>query len=522
MNNPGANPRQAMKEDQSAVIAFLRDPSSYGATVKRVELIETHISLVFLAGERAYKLKRAVRYPYLDFSSAERRRGACEAELALNRRTAPSLYLEVRALSRLDGRVLFGQNGAAVDWVVVMARFDESLLFDRLALAGRLSASLLERLAEEIARFHEAAERRPEYGGAEALVATAEENERCLLAAPEGLFPENAILDLGGAVRARIAALEPLAQTRRKEGKVRRCHGDLHLRNICLLGGKPTLFDCLEFSESLASIDTLYDLAFLLMDLEHRGLSAFANRVLNRYLDMTGDDKGLALLPLFLSLRAAIRAHVTGSTIAALRAIEAKAALEAEAKTYLAFAGGVMAPARPRLIAIGGVSGTGKTTLAQSLAPELGARPGARVLRSDVLRKRLLGAPPETPLPPAAYRPAVTRLVYEALREKAAETLASGYSAVVDAVLISPQERAAVAAVAARAGAPFTGLWLSAAPETLESRVGTRRGDASDATVAVVREQLRQDPGGIDWFAVEAGGSPQECLEAARSALKTG
>jgi uncharacterized protein len=510
-----------MNEDQSEAIAFLRTPSSYGAGVERVDLVETHISIVFLAGEYAYKLKRAVRFPYLDFSTRERRREACEAELALNRRTAPGLYLEVRALSRnAEGRIGFAAGGEAVDWVVVMRRFEEDLLFDRLASEGRLSAPLMESLADEIARFHEAAERRPQFGGAAPLLATVEENDRCLGAAAAGLFNEAAIAAIGREAKARIAALAPLIEARRREGKVRRCHGDLHLRNICLVDGKPTLFDCLEFSEALAAIDTLYDLAFLLMDLEHRGETAFANRVLNRYLDWTDEEAGLALLPLFLSLRAAIRAHVTAATIAGLEKPATRPELKIEAQAYLALARRVLAPRSPRLVAIGGLSGTGKTTLAQSLAPELGARPGARVLRSDVVRKRLMGVAPETSLPPSAYRSAISRRVYEALRERAAAALAAGSSAIVDAVFLSPEDRRAFAAAAEKAGVPFTGLWLGAPPALLERRIAARRGDASDATAAVLHQQLRSDPGRIDWLAIDAAGTTEECLAAARAALR--
>ncbi len=509
-----------MNEDQSEAIAFLREPSSYGAGGDRVDIVETHISMVFLAGKTVYKLKRAVRYPYLDFSTSERRREACEAELALNRRTAPRLYLEVCPLSRdAKGRIGFGARGEAVDWVVVMRRFDEELLFDRLARAGRLSASLMESLADEVARFHETAERRPLFGGAAELLATVEENDRCLSAAPRGLFSEEGVAAIGREARARIASLGALIEARRKEGKVRRCHGDLHLNNICLFEGRPTLFDCLEFSESLASIDTLYDLAFLLMDLEHRKEGAFANRVLNRYLDSTDEEEGLALLPLFISLRAAIRAHVTAATIAAMEKPQTKPELLSEARAYLALGLEVLAPARPRLIAVGGPSGTGKTTLAQRLAPELGARPGARVLRSDVLRKRLMGVAPETPLPPSAYRSLVSRGVYAMLREKAAAALAAGSAALVDAVSLSPEDRRAFAAVAEKAGVPFTGLWLGAPAGVLEGRVGGRRGDASDATVAVLRQQLRGDPGPIDWIKIDAGGTPEDCLAAARAAL---
>ena len=306
-----------MADDQRAVIAFLRDPSSYGPGVERVDIVETHISIVFLAGERAYKLKRAVKLPYLDFSTEALRREACAAELALNRRTAPELYLELRPIGRDEhGAIGFGGEGPAVDWVVVMRRFDQAQLFDALAVSGGLEPRLMTALADHIARFHAAAEPPSEPGGATALQEVADTNHACLKAAGRAGFDAERVDSIRAKWSERLARLAPLLDARRPAGKVRRVHGDLHLRNICLFDGKPLLFDCLEFSDALASIDVLYDLAFLLMDLEFRGLGALANLVLNRYLDMSDEDDGLAALPLFLSLRAGIRAHVTATALA--------------------------------------------------------------------------------------------------------------------------------------------------------------------------------------------------------------
>ena len=503
-------------DEQQEAIAFLGRSESYGAGVDWVERIDTHVSLVFLAGERAYKLKRAVRLPYLDFSTVERRRAACAAELTLNRRTAPALYLELRRLGRNDaGDVGFFESGAELDWVVVMRRFDQSVLFDALARAGKLDAGVMDALADHIAAFHAAAEPCLEQGGAAALDAVAEENRRCLAATTRAGFTHAAVDALCAEWRAAIAAVAQLLEARRRAGKVRRCHGDLHLRNICLLDGRPTLFDCLEFSEELASIDILYDLAFLLMDLEQRGLGAFANRVLNRYLDRTGEDEGLAALPAFLSLRAGIRAHVTATALEQGGDEE----MTAEARRYFELAQRALVPRRPRLVAIGGLSGSGKSTLAHALAPELGALPGARVLRSDVTRKLLSGVAPETRLPESAYTPEITGKVYRTLGEKAAAALATGYSAIIDAVALTPPERAAFAETARRAEVSFTGLWLDAGSETMAARIDARQGDASDATAEILSRQLRRDPGPIDWTRIDAGGGPEAVLAAARRAL---
>jgi len=508
-----------MPDDQRDVIDFLSRPRSYGAAVGQVDIVETHASLVFLAGDRAYKLKRALTYPYLDFSTAERRRVACESELALNRRTAPELYLEVRALTRgADGEVGFASAGPAVDWVVVMRRFDQPLLFDELAKAGRLSASSMTELADHIATFHQSAEARLDHGGAAALAAVIETNHQCLIAAREAGFAAERIAEVRQRSFERLAAVDALLDRRRAEGKVRHCHGDLHLRNVCLFEDRPTLFDCLEFSDELASVDILYDLAFLLMDLEHRGLTGFANLVLNRYLDLTGEDDGLTAMPLFLSSRAAIRAHVTATAMERPAPSDAKPAMAVEARRYLDLAARCLRPRACRFVAIGGLSGTGKSTLAAALAPSL----DARVLRSDVIRKHLFGVAPETRLPARTYTPEASHRVYEALRRKAADALAAGYSVIIDAVALRPAERRSFAAIAAAAGVPFSGLWLAAPAAAMEARLRARRGNASDASPAVLARQLRQDPGQLDWVRIDGGAAPADCLAAARRALDLG
>jgi uncharacterized protein len=498
-----------MTDDQQAIIAFLSDPSSYDG-VDRVETLETHISLVFLAGERVYKLKRAVKFPYLDFSTVHRRREFCKAELSLNQRTAPQLYLETRAIVRgPDGRLAWGDQGEIVDWVVVIRRFDQNQRLDVIAKTDGLEPGFLYRLAANIAAFHEAAEHRPEHGGVAAFSAIVDENDECLQASQAVAFSSERVRELHDASRDWLYRLGELLDRRRAAGKVRRCHGDLHLRNICVVDGEPVLFDCIEFSEAFASIDVLYDLAFLLMDFEHQGNRASANLVLNRYLDLTAEDDGLAAMPLFLSLRAAIRAHVTASAGGSAD----------EAQTYLDQACAALRPPTARLIAIGGLSGSGKSTIAAALAPELGARPGARVLRSDVIRKRLFGAEPEARLPEDAYEPEVTTRVYECLCGQAKVALQAGYCTIIDAVSLRPEERHSFAALAAKAGVPFTGIWLDAPADALTARVTARRNDASDATSEIVARQLGVDPGTIDWHRLEARGMVVETLNAIRQAL---
>jgi uncharacterized protein len=508
-------------EDQREAIAFLTRPETHGAVP--VERIDTHCSILVLAGDRAYKLKRAVRFSYLDYSTVALRERACRAELALNRRTAPGLYLAVSAIARApDGSLAFDGPGEILDWVVVMRRFDEAGLFDRLADAGRLTPVLMRELADHIADFHDAAEIDRGAGGRAGMARVVAGNAENLALHAPPLDPRSVAGLIERTDRA-LAAVGALLDRRRAAGRVRLCHGDLHLRNICLVDGRPTLFDCIEFSRELAAIDLLYDLGFLLMDLERRGLRPLGNIVFNRYFDRTGEGgEALAALPLFLSVRAGVRAHVEATAGAAQtdRAEAAKRA--AAARAYLELASALLEPAPPWLVAVGGLSGTGKSTLAQGLARDLGRAPGARLLRSDVLRKRLMGVAPETRLSPSAYAEPVTARVYAALAEEARATLAAGQSVILDAVFVRAEERAAVAALSRAAGIPFAGLWLAADPAALEARIAARGKDASDATVEVLRRQLGYDTGRIDWARIDASGDAAATLARARDAIAGG
>ncbi|PWC59776.1 hypothetical protein TSH7_19870 [Azospirillum sp. TSH7] len=504
---------------QEEAIAFLGDPRTHGG--KPVERIDTHAALVFLAGDRALKLKRAVRYPYLDYSTVAKRHAACVAELAINRRTAPTLYRGVVAIRReADGRLRLDEEGGeaagdAIDWLVSMARFPDEALFDRKAERGGLTPALMRRLAERIAAFHRDAAPRPDGGGAEALRTVADGNLEDLRAAPD-LFPADAVARLAERTGEELDRLAPLLETRRQDGFVRHGHGDLHLRNIVLLDGEPTLFDAIEFDETLAVADVFYDLAFLLMDLDHRGLRPLGNAVLNRYLEETEDYGGLAALPLFLSLRAAVRAKVSA---AALRLGGKAEGLAQEARRYLDQALAALDPAPARLVAVGGLSGTGKTKLAKGIAPDLGPSPGAVVLRSDVLRKRLCGVADTDRLPVDGYAPAVTERVYDELYRRAAAVLAAGHAVVVDAVSARPDERRRIEGVAADAGVRFDGIWMEAPLSERVERVTNRRNDASDATADVVERQESYDLGTIDWTRLDSGRVAADVLDDARASL---
>ncbi len=509
--------------DQKDVIAFLADGRTHGSAGAQVVQVETHAAIVFLVGDRAYKLKKAVALPYLDFSTLDLRRHVCEEEIRLNRRTAPDVYLGVLPVTRGDdGRLALGGDGRPVEWLVEMRRFDDSQLLDRLARSGELHDHALIDLADEVAAFHAAAAPCPagadvsEYLRVNAVIAGEFDTytPEVFSAEPARRFVE--------AVAAEGERHRALLARRRTEGLVRECHGDLHLRNIFLEHGRPVIFDAIEFDTRLSHTDVMYDLAFLLMDLWHRDMRHGANVVLNRYLARTGDIEGVAVLPMFLALRAGIRAHVNATMAAGTPDAEKAAARRQEARDYLALALDCLTPRPPRLIGIGGLSGSGKSTLATALAPEpeLGPPPGAVRLRSDEIRKVLMGVEPEQPLPPSAYASEVSDQVYHLLYRRSATALAAGYSVIADATHSLADGRRRLAEVAREAGVRFDGLWLEAPAQVMARRIDDRTRDPSDATVEVLHAQLREDTGPIDWQHIDSSGKIADVLAAARRCLE--
>ena len=498
-------------EDQAAVIEFLGASSTHGGVA--VERIDTHSAIVFLAGDRAWKLKRAVRFDYLDFSTVTRRKALCEAEVRLNQRTAPAIYCGVVAITRgHDGALALGGSGEPVDWVVEMKRFDQDAVLDRLAASGRLGLDVMGDLARAIARFHMAAAPRPDHGGKSGMEWVAEGNAAGFAEQGAGILDSAACVRATTDTRLELDRRGALLDERREKGLVRQCHGDLHLRNIVLLDGQPTLFDAVEFNDEIACTDVLYDLAFVLMDLWRRQLPRHANTIWNGYLAETNDLEGIALMPLFLSCRAAVRAKT--SATAALVQSDARQVRELEqlAREYLAMAERLLHPPSARVIAIGGLSGSGKSVLAMALAPSIGAVPGAVVIRSDEIRKRLCGVEPLQRLGPDGYTPEVSARVYATVEERAHLVVRNGHSAIVDAVHARPADRQAIERIAAAAAVPFTGVWLDAPEEVLIARATQRRLDPSDADESVIRMQRAQDPGVIDWHRIDASSSQREIL----------
>jgi aminoglycoside phosphotransferase family enzyme/predicted kinase len=455
-------------------------------------------------------MKKAVSFAYLDYGSLDARRKFCETELALNRRTAPALYLRtVPVTRRTGGELEIDGTGEAVEWLVEMARFDQESILDALAERGDLTAEIVEAAASEIARFHRTAETSEEYGGAEGMRHVIDGIGKELRKAPAAEIDADSAARWERRAREWLARDTSLLDRRRADGKVRRCHGDMHLRNICLLDGKPVLFDAIEFSDDIGTIDILYDLAFLLMDLEHRGQRTLANTAFNAYLsEMPDEIEGLAALPLFLSCRAAVRAHVT----AASHAAAGDGLPDREAQAYLDAAISYLDPPAPKMVCVGGLSGSGKSTAARLLAPSIEPAPGALIVRSDVIRKRLAGVAATDKLPPEAYTPKASAQVYQELERLGLAAVAAGHSAVLDAVFARPGERTGPERLAAEAGVAFAGYWLDAGADTMEERVRGRTNDASDAGPDVLKRQLDYVIGTLTWRIIDAGGSREETV----------
>jgi aminoglycoside phosphotransferase family enzyme/predicted kinase len=504
-----------MVDNQADTIAYLAAPGNLDACGV-IERRDTHASVVFLTPQHAYKLKRAVRFDYLDYSTVELRRRACETELAVNRRTAPGLYLGVVPVTRqADGTLAIDGSGQPVDWLVMMRRFDDRQLLDALAARGALPLSSMAPVAEAIRALHEAAEFVPGQGGSAGMSWVVDGNER-EFAALTDVLDRSRTLELTRRCRAALRTHETRLETRRLGGWVRRCHGDLHLGNVVWLDGRPVLFDAIEFSDAVACVDVWYDVAFMLMDLVHRRLDAHAHAVFQRYVEAEPALDGLSLLPLFLACRAAIRAKTSAE---AVRLVAGDATLQRHrAREYLDVALTLSAEPCPALLAVGGWSGSGKSTVAGLLAPMLGTAPGAVIVSSDVTRKRLAGVPAECRLPASAYSAEANRRVYAAMRQRAADVLATGRTAVIDAVHARSEDRDATTAVASQAGVPFAGVWLDATLEDQAARIRARTGGPSDATAAVLETQRSEPLGTMAWRRIDTSGSPSEASTRAREA----
>lgn len=496
---------------QDVVLAFLANPATHNG--QAVERIDTHISTVFLSGDRAWKVKKPVTLPFLDFATTDMRHEACQAEVALNRRTAPDLYLGVVPVTRdSNGSLALGGTGEPVEWVIEMRRFPQDMLLSAVARRqGGLSYNMLLDMAEAIARFHSNAEIFPGRFGTRGVMSILDSNQKATIPhchsenGIPALNPES-VEELFSRLTTEVHRLSPMLDARSESGQVRRCHGDLHLANICLSEDKPMLFDCIEFNDLFSTIDVLYDLAFLMMDLLHCGYRPEASILLNSYLEWRNDLDGLAALPLFIAIRAQVRSFISASI--ALHQ-DNPAPMQEQARIYHREALACLTPPEPMIIAVGGLSGSGKSRCARHLAPHLGGAFGGVVLRTDVIRKRILDHDPYEHLPPSAYTGEMSRKTYDTLYDDCRRVIGDGLPVLADAVFAKEEERERIEALARELNVPFIGLWLEADPDIAATRIENRKRTPSDATVEILHKQLAWNVGALNWIRIDSSGSKE-------------
>lgn len=473
------------------IIAALRNPAAYPHPVTVVDHLETHISHVFLAGDYAYKLKKPVNFGFLDFTTPDKRRAACFEEVRLNRRLAPAIYLGVVSVCQgpsgfriASGNCAGGETPAEV--AVQMRRMPQEGLLDRLAQEGKLKIAHLIDVAHQIAGFHARAARGPDierYGMLDRIRAPAIQNFEQTAPYIGRAVPAEQHRSLRAATESFLARHADRFAARMHQQRIVDGHGDLHLRNMCLMDGRVVIFDCIEFNPALRAGDVMNDIAFLTMDLDHRNLPAHANRFLNEYLERTDDYAGLPLLDYYQAYRACVRAKVSCFEI------EQDAAMAREAERYFALAARYFEPRRAGVLITCGVSGSGKTTAARAAATLL----NGVMVRSDAVRKHLAGLPLLTRGDQTLYTATMTERTYATLRQHAREIVASGRWAILDAVHGHRTERAVAAALARELNVPFGILHCQAPRAELLRRLAQRNAegrDVSDADTAVLDRQL--------------------------------
>jgi aminoglycoside phosphotransferase family enzyme/predicted kinase len=477
-------------------ITALLAPDQFDHPVAAIELIETHISWVILTGDFVYKIKKPVDFGFLNFTTLAQRQFYCEEELRLNRRLAPDIYLDVMPVRGTLASPHFGGTGEVVDYAVKMRQFPQAAQFDRLLQQAKLTVEYLDAIAETVASFHgevEAAASSSHYGEPATVWQPVAENFlqiRERETRPALLQELDCVSEWS---RQQFASLQAVFVQRKRDGFVRECHGDLHLRNIAWFEDKPLIFDCIEFNPDLRWIDVMSDLAFLFMDLIDRGQQAFAYRLLNRYLAHTGDYAGLRVLPFYFVYRAMVRAKVDRIRLSQPDvSSQERVADEQEFTGYLQLAKSFVQRPKPILMITWGLSASGKTTVSDGLLEAL----GAIRLRSDVERKRLAGIEAKTRAKAGVgegiYSSAMSERTYAYLVDVARSILTAGFPVIVDATFLEATRRRLFAQLAQQLQVPFVILQCVASASCLRQRICQRQGDASDADLAILEHQLAQ------------------------------
>ena len=477
----------------SDLISALQNPDLYDHPVKDFRVLETHISWVILTGDYAYKIKKPMDFGFLNFSTLDRRKHFCEEELRLNKRLADALYLEVLPITGSADAPSLGGNGEPFEYAIKMRQFDQDGLFDKQQERGQLNIDDLTSLARQVAQFHDKlppiADDKP-LGTPDAVFAGMQENfdqVRPMIDDPELLTQLD---NLEAWTKATFELCQPLIEKRRADGYVRECHGDLHLANITVHEGKVTVFDCIEFSEPFRFIDVINDLAFLLMDLESRGETRMANRVLNHYLEYRGDFEALPLLTLYKAYRAMVRGKIALFTMGNPGLSDAeKDGLMQTYRNYAQLAEDYSSFPNPYLLAMTGLSASGKSVISADMAAEL----GLVRLRSDVERKRLYGLGPtdssKSGVGENLYTEEANQKTYERLANLARDLLLGGLPVIVDAACLKRWERDLLTDVAENLGLPFALIHCEAPEAKRREWIRERDGDASEATEELLEAQ---------------------------------
>jgi uncharacterized protein len=472
----------------------LMNPEAYPHPVREVRHLATHISDVFLTGPFAYKIKKPVNLKFLDFSTLEKRRIYCEREVVLNRRLAPEIYLGVVPITRNGEDFRVDGPGEPVEYAVKMVQFDQEGLLDAMAERGELTVDHVLSLADQVARFHASTDRADAFGTPEAIGVNVLRNFEQTDKFKDRVVSAQRFKELRDYSGQFLVQKEFLFHQRIKNGAIRVCHGDLHLQNICMYRGRLVIFDCIEFNDALNHIDVINEIAFLLMDLDHRGLTGLDDRFLNAYLEKTQDYDGLRMLDFYLVYRACVRAKVACFLLEDpdLTEVEKTAARD-RAFAYFELAGGYLEAHPPGLILMAGVSGSGKSTVGTELAVSL----GGVIIRSDAVRKSIVGTRPQTRSPAeygqGIYTPEMTERTYDGLLERAEPVIASGRWGILDATYAQKRHRQAARSWAEHRGVPMAIVHCTAPVPVLEDRLvrRTEEGrDASDAGIEIMRRQL--------------------------------
>lgn len=507
-------------EDQKELKAFLSKPETYGKDVKEVHVLKTHCYYLFLTGDAAYKMKRAVRFPYLNYANMPLRREMAEKEVDINRVTVPGVYRGIEHVVRTKtGELSLGGEGKPVESLVVLRGFSpEHLLVEQIE-SGELERDNMYDLAEMITRYYQVADPVRDRFGSGALCAVIVENDEIMRRFVPRVFNAQSVKRYADASFAYFDRFRDLVDERRQDGKVRRCHGDLQLKNLVMMDGLPVPLHAIEFNDTLSYVDVLYDLAFLIMDMEAHDYRRFASILFNHYMQYAYDLGGVPLLPLFMACRAGISAH-TNAQMSQLEPDNKRAEAYAEtARQFLDLGIKFLEPPAPQLVASGGLSGSGKSRLSREIAPFIGGCPGATVLRTDVIRKRLVGVQPHVRLKKEHYGPEMNEKTYQALFDETRKILKTGHTVLADGIFADPYNRDRIENVAKEVGVPFQGFWMDAPLELRAERVASRKRNPSDVTNKVLMRQLDVDVGEVKWHKISSAGEREKTIEIARDVL---